>query len=86
MGGMSQFMSRMVDPALWGALEILVWVVIAIVLILAAAVLFFLFRTERPGSSRGDHRSPVEILEERFARGELSEEDFERRRRELERV
>ena len=45
------------------------------------------------GSGHGDHsesahpgatRSPVEILAERFARGEISQEEFEQRKKVLE--
>lgn len=43
----------------------------------------------RFASSRNDdetsHRSPREVLDERFARGEIEEDEYRRRRQELER-
>ena len=85
--GSSQFMSRMFDPGAWGVLEVLAWVLVALVVVI---VVLLLVRGLSGGSlerSRGDHRgrSPVEVLEERYARGELSDEEFNRRRRVLER-
>jgi putative membrane protein len=37
------------------------------------------------GSDRPRHRDPQEILRDRFARGEISEEEFEQRKQVLER-
>lgn len=43
----------------------------------------------RAGTSRSDdqarHRTPRELLDERFARGEIEEEEYRKRRSELER-
>jgi putative membrane protein len=36
------------------------------------------------GTSQSTGESPLEILKKRYARGEIDEEEFERRRRELE--
>lgn len=85
MGGMGQFMSRMVTPGSWDAVDILIWVIVAALVVTMTVVAFALLGAKRPGASRGK-RSSVQILEDRFAKGEVSEEEFERRRDALERI
>ena len=48
--------------------------------------IFFLIQNMRKGNSgdSSDKESPLEILEKRYARGEIDEEEFKRRRKELE--
>ena len=52
-------------------------------------VILLVFWTVRAGTSRTDdqprHQSPRELLDERFARGDIEEEEYRRRRSELER-
>ncbi len=54
--------------------------------LLIIAGIFFLFQNMAKGSSGGssDKETPMEILKKRYARGEIDEEEFERRRKELE--
>ena len=55
--------------------------------ILIIAGIFFLFQAMAKGStdsSLPDKESPLEILKKRYARGEIEEEEYERRRKELE--
>ena len=55
--------------------------------ILIIAGLFFLFQNIIGGSSGNSssaNESPLEILKKRYARGEIDEEEYERRRKELE--
>lgn len=56
----------------------LIW----ILLIVAVVVML---KAWSGGSSAPRDESPMEILKKRFALGEIDEEEFERRRRELER-
>lgn len=62
---------------LWGVL----WmgVLLAVALYVAYALL------ERASGPGGEERRPRSVLRERYARGELSDEEFERRRDQLER-
>ena len=49
--------------------------------------IFFIFQTMTKGSSGNslpDKESPLEILKKRYALGEIEEEEYERRRKELE--
>ena len=50
--------------------------------ILIIVGIFFLFQNMSKGNS--DKESPLDILKKRYARGEIDEEEFERRRKELE--
>ena len=55
--------------------------------ILMIAGIFFVFQTMTKGKSENsssDKESPLEILKKRYARGEMEEEEYERRRKELE--
>jgi putative membrane protein len=78
----------MFDPGAWGAVEVLVWVVVAVVAaLLVVLVAHAVGAGWRTGPSRdGAGRPPLEILEDRYARGELSDEEFERRRQGLTRA
>ncbi len=53
--------------------------------ILIIAGIFFLFQNMTKGNSGGsaDKETPMETLKKRYARGEIDEEEFERRRKEL---
>lgn len=63
-----------------------------IILLLFGVPIFVVYRLlagptkRRTGTAESPpaHRSPLDILEERFARGEIDEEEFEARRRKLE--
>lgn len=61
---------------LWGTLMVLAWVVII------AAAIWFLMRTGAgdPGKSRAER-----LLDERFARGELDQDEYRERKTELRR-
>lgn len=84
MGGMS-FTSRMMDPGAWDAWVVLTWVVVAVLVVAVAAAVVWALRGGRSsGASAGPtQQSPGEILDERFARGEISDEELQRRRRAL---
>ena len=56
------------------------------VLFLAMALLFALIRARSGGSTgtTNSARTPRQILDERFARGEINQEEFEQRRKAVE--
>jgi len=70
MGGMMWF---------WAVL----WLLIAVLLVVGIVVLVRTL-TDRGGNGSRTTKSAVQILEERFARGEIDREEFEERRRALE--
>lgn len=85
MGGMG-FSSRMMDPGAWDAWVVLTWLVVGLLVVAGAVVVAWLVRGGRQGFTPRNveaGRSAADILDERFARGELSDEEFERRRRTL---
>ena len=54
-------------------------------IVLIAAVIYAIVALVRGSSpQRNDGNDALEILRQRYARGEIDEEEFERRRRELE--
>lgn len=61
-----------------GMLVVLLWV--ALTALVVWLILSMLNRT-RPSSESGEARSqPIQLLEERYARGEIDDEEFQRRR------
>ena len=75
---------------LGGLLAMAIWVAM-VVLVVALLVLAvrWLIRADQHGRTPGPQpaapagRDPLEILRERYARGEIDEDEFERRRRTL---
>ena len=57
----------------------LIWILVIVGIVLAVV---FLVRGGEGTSTRSD--SALDILKKRYARGEIDEEEYERRRRELE--
>lgn len=68
------------DGGVFGGMFMLFWWILLIVGIIALVKWIMNQSSDR---SRG--RSPLEILKERYARGEIDKQDFEERRKELER-
>ncbi|MHB1509303.1 MAG: SHOCT domain-containing protein [Acidimicrobiales bacterium] len=83
---MSNFMNRMVSPGSWDAVVILVWVLVAAMVVLLAALAYKALAGENrapidQGSSEpSSGHGAVAALEQRYARGEIDDEEFERRR------
>jgi putative membrane protein len=83
---MTNFMDRMVSPGTWDAEVILVWVLVAAMIVLLAVLAYRALAGDRRipiDQGRGEPPAggdAVSVLEQRYARGEIDEEEFERRR------
>ena len=62
----------------WGG-----WIIMTVAMVAFWALVVFavlaLFRTQRSGGSIPDRRDPMQILDERFARGEIDEDEYHAR-------
>jgi putative membrane protein len=68
----------------WGPMFFMTLVSLLIVAIIVVAIVLVARSVSRDGSGSTHARRPaLEILEERFARGEIDREEFEERRRAL---
>jgi len=57
----------------------LIWILIAVVIIY-----FVVDRSKRTGNLKGTEKeSPMEILKKRYAKGEITREEFERMKKEI---
>jgi putative membrane protein len=57
-----------------------------IIIILIGVIIYVLFRSRRPGHYEGPYtESAVEILQKRYAKGEITKEEFERMKNDLRR-
>ena len=56
------------------------WLLCALLIIL---LLLILLRAFRPPTETQPHRTPAQILEERYAAGEISTQQYQERRRQL---
>ena len=59
----------------------LIWIIVLVVLI--ATGVRWLREGKPPGHSRHGGESAVDILKERYARGEISKEEFEEKKRDI---
>ncbi len=83
---MTNFMDRMVSPGTWDAGVIVVWVLVAAMIVLLAVLAFTALAADRrvpidrgqSGPSSGN--DALSALEQRYAKGEIDEEEFEHRR------
>ena len=68
----------------WGGWTLMILAMVAFwALVVFAFVAIFRGADGPPPSSRRDHRDPLQILDERFARGEIDEEEYHARGRVL---
>lgn len=65
----------------WGG-----WAMVIIWVVLLAALVYIVTRTARPEThprSAAAPESPLDVLKKRYARGEISKEEFEEKKRDL---
>ena len=67
----------------------MMWIWVLVVIVLIAVLIPFFNRSRRaetqPPTSSGSGKSSLKILEERYARDEIDREEFEQKRRDLQR-
>lgn len=64
----------------WGYGAFVAWMLFILVVVVIAYVVYKLFSGAHP---RSPMETPLEILKRRYARGEITKEEFERMRRDL---
>ena len=83
---MTNFMDRMVSPGTWDAGVVVVWVLVAALIVLLAALVYRAVAADRRVPLDQGRCEPssgndaISVLEQRYARGEIDEEELERRR------
>ena len=83
---MTNFMDRMVSPGTWDAGVIVAWVLAAALVVLLAVLVYRALAGDRRvpldqgGSEPSSGNDAMSALEQRYARGEIDDEEFERRR------
>ena len=65
---------------IFGAIHMVLWWAL---LIVGIAVLVKWLMAETPGGTRGAANRALEILQERYARGEIGKEEFDAKKRDL---
>lgn len=71
------------DGGVFGWLMMLLVIVLVVVIAIGFVRWIFPVGHRPPSRSPAPHKSAVEILEERYARGEIDKEEFEEKRRTL---
>ena len=64
----------------WGGWMLVVWIVIVALVVWGVIALI---RHNNYGTTSGSHRTPLDIAKERYARGEISKEEFERIKKDI---
>lgn len=54
-------------------------------LLIIVGVIYLIMNMTKGNMNQSSHDSPLEILKKRYAQGEIEEDEYERRRKELER-
>jgi putative membrane protein len=74
----------MMGMMVWGLLSFLFGLIVLFLFILAAAYGVKWVWGERPSSTTAHGESALDLLKKRYARGEISREEFERIKKEIE--
>lgn len=60
------------------------WIFWILLIVILVVIVKTMINTDNSGGKTLQDKSPMEILKKRYARGEIDEEEFERRRKQLE--
>ena len=71
------------DGTGWGGWILMALAMVAFWLLVVVAVIAIFRGTQSSGGSSADPRTPMQLLDERFARGEIDEEEYHARSRVL---
>ncbi|MBE0431871.1 SHOCT domain-containing protein [candidate division WOR-3 bacterium] len=68
------------DHMTWGYGGVLMWLIL---LVLIGVVVYFVVRSNK-WPRRGGEETPLEILKKRYARGEITKDEYDRMKKDLE--
>ena len=70
---------------MWGSGDWSIWIMWLILIVVVVLVAALLLRSTRgPGTGSGRTETPLDVARRRYAQGEISREEFERIKRDLE--
>ena len=82
-GGYMQGWDHMMGPGGYGGM--FMWLIVIVIIAVALYLIFSSNRNLTGGDSRGGRsESPLDILKRRYAEGEITKEEFDRMKREIE--
>lgn len=68
----------------WGPMRVMPMVMPIVMIVVLALCLYFLFgRVRSAGDLPGREETPLEILKKRYAKGEITKEEFEQMKRDI---
>jgi putative membrane protein len=75
---------EMMGMMMWGLFSFLLGLIVLFLFVLAAAYAVKWVWGQRPGSITGREESALDIFKKRYARGEISKEEFDKTKKDIE--